>query len=52
LAHYAVRKLMYEAALTRPMARPITPERLSFRQALNTVRGQTAHQKIPFTQRP
>jgi hypothetical protein len=48
LAHYAVRKLMYEAALTRPMARPITPERLSFRQALNTVRRKLpAYGAIP-----
>jgi hypothetical protein len=34
LAHYAVRKLMWEAALTRDEP----PERLSFKQAVNTVR--------------
>jgi hypothetical protein len=34
LAHYAIRKLMWEAALTRDEP----PERLSFKQAVNTVR--------------
>lgn len=34
LAHYAIRKLMWEAALTRDAP----PERLSFKQAVNTVR--------------
>ena len=34
LAHYAIRKLMWEAALTRDEP----PERLGFKQAVNTVR--------------
>ena len=38
LAHFAIRKLMWEAALTRDEL----PDRLSFKQAVNTV-----HRKLP-----
>lgn len=44
LAHYAIRKLMWEAALTRDEP----PERLSFKQAVNTVRRKLpAYGAIP-----
>jgi len=43
-AHYAIRKLMWEAALTRDEP----PERLSFKQAVNTVRRKLpAYGAIP-----
>ena len=44
LAHFAIRKLMWEAALTRDEP----PERLSFKQAVNTVRRKLpAYGAIP-----
>ena len=44
LAHYAIRKLMWEAALRRDEP----PERLSFKQAVNTVRRKLpAYGAIP-----
>ena len=44
LAHYAIRKLMWEAALRRDAP----PERLSFKQAVNTVRRKLpAYGAIP-----
>jgi hypothetical protein len=44
LAHYAIRKLMWEAALTRDEP----PERVSFKQAVNTVRRKLpAYGAIP-----
>lgn len=44
MAHYAIRKLMWEAALTRDAP----PERLSFKQAVNTVRRKLpAYGAIP-----
>ena len=44
LAHYAIRKLMWEAALSRDEP----PERLSFKQAVNTVRRKLpAYGAIP-----
>lgn len=44
LAHYAIRKLMWEAALTRDEP----PERLSFKHAVNTVRRKLpAYGAIP-----
>ena len=44
LAHYAIRKLMWEAALTRDEP----PERLGFKQAVNTVRRKLpAYGAIP-----
>ena len=43
LAHYAIRKLMWEAVLTRD-----EPEHLSFKQAVNTVRRKLpAYGAIP-----
>ena len=44
LAHYAIRRLIWEAALTRDEP----PERLSFKQAVNTVRRKLpAYGAIP-----